>query len=138
MEFTPLYAENCAGCHGAEGRGGAAIALGNPVYLAVADKPTMRKVIANGVVRTSMPAFAQSAGGMLTEKQLDVITDGIQSRWSRPAFSMVPIRLLMPQQQWATASAVKPLTKLTASPVMDRKAWEVRRGAPSRMILFSL
>ena len=26
MDFGTLYAENCAGCHGAEGRGGAAIA----------------------------------------------------------------------------------------------------------------
>src|SRR5262245_30156139 len=84
MEFSTLYAENCAGCHGDEGRGGAAIALGNPVYLAIADKPTMRKVIADGVGRTSMPAFAQSAGGLLTDKQIDVITDGIRSRWSRP------------------------------------------------------
>ena len=31
-----------------------------------------------------MPAFAQSAGGMLTDKQIDVITSQIRSRWSRP------------------------------------------------------
>ncbi len=42
----------------------------------------MRKVIANGVHGTSMPAFAQSAGGMLTNKQIDVITSGIFSRWA--------------------------------------------------------
>ena len=30
-----------------------------------------------------MPAFAQSAGGMLTDKQIDVITSEIRSRWSR-------------------------------------------------------
>ena len=35
---TRLYADNCAGCHGAEGRGGAAIALANPVYLAIVDE----------------------------------------------------------------------------------------------------
>lgn len=83
-DFKILYAENCAGCHGAEGRGGAAIALGDPGYLAVADESAMRKVIANGVRGTSMPAFAQSAGGMLTDKQIDVITSEIRSRWSRP------------------------------------------------------
>jgi len=44
----------------------------------------MRKVIANGVRGTSMPAFAQSAGGMLTDKQIDVITKEIRSRWGRP------------------------------------------------------
>jgi cytochrome c oxidase cbb3-type subunit III len=84
LEFGTLYAENCSGCHGAEGRGGAAIALADPVYLAIADETTMRKVIAGGVRGTSMPAFAQSAGGMLTDKQVDVITSGIRSRWSRP------------------------------------------------------
>ena len=36
LGFGTLYAENCAGCHGAEGRGGAAIALADPLYLAVA------------------------------------------------------------------------------------------------------
>lgn len=84
LEFNPLYAENCAGCHGAEGKGGAAIALGDPVYLAIADKEAMQKVTANGVRGTSMPAFAQSAGGMLTDKQIDVIISEIRSRWSKP------------------------------------------------------
>jgi cytochrome c oxidase cbb3-type subunit III len=84
IDFRTLYAENCAACHGAEGRGGAAIALADPVYLAIVDEPSMRKVIANGVRGTSMPAFAQSAGGMLTAKQIDVITSGIRSHWSQP------------------------------------------------------
>jgi mono/diheme cytochrome c family protein len=83
LEFGPLYAENCAGCHGAEGRGGAAIALANPIYLAIADDAVIRKVIANGVRGTAMPAFAESAGGMLTDAQIDVITEGIRSRWSQ-------------------------------------------------------
>jgi mono/diheme cytochrome c family protein len=83
LEFSTLYAENCAGCHGAEGRGGAAIALADPVYLAIADDAAMRKVIANGVPGTAMPAFAQSSGGMLTDKQIDVITSQMRSRWSR-------------------------------------------------------
>lgn len=83
-DFKVLYKENCAACHGTEGRGGAAIALADPVYLAVADEGALRKVIANGVSGTSMPAFAQSAGGILTDQQIDVITTEIRSRWSRP------------------------------------------------------
>ena len=83
LDFATLYSQNCAGCHGAQGRGGAAIALSDPVYLAVVDKKAMRKVIADGVRGTSMPAFAQSAGGMLTEKQVDAITSGILSLWGR-------------------------------------------------------
>lgn len=84
LEFSVLYAENCAGCHGAEGRGGAALSLGDPVYLAIADETSMRRVVASGVRGTAMPAFAQSAGGMLTDEQIDVIVRGIRSRWSRP------------------------------------------------------
>jgi mono/diheme cytochrome c family protein len=83
LEFRTLYSENCAGCHGAEGQGGAAIALADPVYLAIADDAAIRKVIGNGAPGTAMPAFAVGAGGMLTGKQIDVITSEIRSRWSR-------------------------------------------------------
>src|SRR4029077_16099944 len=85
VEFDALYSTNCAGCHGATGRGGAAIALANPVYLAIVDDGSMRANIAAGVRGTSMPAFAQGAGGMLTELQIDALVNGIRSRWSRPA-----------------------------------------------------
>jgi mono/diheme cytochrome c family protein len=46
-------------------------------------KRSMRATIADGVRGTSMAAFAQRAGGMLTEKQIDALVDGIRSRWSR-------------------------------------------------------
>jgi cytochrome c oxidase cbb3-type subunit III len=84
LEFSTLYAQNCSGCHGAEGRGGAAIALADPVYLGIVDEAAMREVVARGVQGTSMPPFTQNAGGMLTDKQIDVITSGIRSHWSKP------------------------------------------------------
>ena len=84
VQFDALYADNCAGCHGANGRGGAAIALANPVYLTIVDERSMHTITADGVRGTSMPAFAQRAGGMLTEKQIDAIVGGIRSRWSDP------------------------------------------------------
>ena len=84
VEFDTLYAGNCAACHGTNGRGGAAIALANPVYLAIVDERSMRATIADGVRGTSMPAFAQRAGGMLTEKQIDAMVSGIRARWSDP------------------------------------------------------
>jgi cytochrome c oxidase cbb3-type subunit III len=83
LDFSTLYAQNCAGCHGAQGRGGASIALANPVYLAIVDETTMRNVVAKGIRGTSMPAFAQSAGGMLTDQQIEAITSGVFSRWER-------------------------------------------------------
>ena len=78
LDFATLYSQNCAGCHGAEGRGGAAVSLADPVYLAYADDATVRRVTANGVAHTLMPAFARSAGGMLTDKQIDVLVSGIR------------------------------------------------------------
>jgi cytochrome c oxidase cbb3-type subunit III len=81
-DFSVLYGQNCSGCHGTEGKGGAAIALADPVYLAVADDAVVRRAAANGISGTAMPAFAQSAGGMLTDKQIDVIVRGIRERWS--------------------------------------------------------
>ena len=84
LDFNVLYAQNCSGCHGPEGKGGAAIALADPVYLAIADDRIVRGAATNGIAGTAMPAFAQSAGGMLTSKQIDVIVSGIRERWSKP------------------------------------------------------
>jgi cytochrome c oxidase cbb3-type subunit 3 len=82
-DFNVLYGQNCAGCHGNDGKGGAAIALADPVYLAIADDTVLRHATADGISGTSMPAFAQSAGGMLTDKQIDVIVQGIRQRWAQ-------------------------------------------------------
>jgi cytochrome c oxidase cbb3-type subunit 3 len=83
VDFVTLYAQNCAACHGAEGRGGASIALANPVYLAIVDENAVHNVVANGERGTSMPAFAQSAGGSLTDEQISAITNGMFSHWGR-------------------------------------------------------
>ena len=83
LSFNILYSQNCAGCHGHGGGGGAAISLSDPVFLAIADDAAIRGVAANGVPGTSMPAFAQSAGGTLTDKQIDAIVSGIRS-WAKP------------------------------------------------------
>jgi mono/diheme cytochrome c family protein len=83
MDFNTLFARNCAGCHGRGGKGGAAIPLSDPVFLAIADNAAIRRTAAIGVPGTPMPAFAQSAGGMLTDQQIDAIVGGIRS-WAKP------------------------------------------------------
>ena len=83
VDFKQIYGQNCAGCHGVDGKGGAAIALANPVFLAIADDTVVRRICSDGVPGTPMPAFAQSAGGMLTDKQIDAIVHGIRS-WQKP------------------------------------------------------
>jgi len=82
VEFNILFGQNCAGCHGASGNGGPTIALRDPVFLAIADDAAIRRAAANGVRGTAMPAFAQSAGGMLTDKQIDALVRGIRS-WAQ-------------------------------------------------------
>jgi cytochrome c oxidase cbb3-type subunit III len=84
MDFTVLYASNCAGCHGSDGKNGVATGIGDPVYLALADDSTIRRVTADGVPGTAMPAFAQHSGGMLTDDQINVIISGIRARWAKP------------------------------------------------------
>jgi cytochrome c oxidase cbb3-type subunit 3 len=84
LDFNTLYKENCSGCHGPDGKGGASIALRNPVYLAIADDATIRTVATGGVPGTQMPPFAQSKGGMLTDQQIDVLVRGIRA-WAPSA-----------------------------------------------------
>src|SRR6185295_19926252 len=61
-DFSQLYAQNCSGCHGADGRFGAARPLNDPLYLAVANADVLRQVTAKGVSGTAMPPFADKAG----------------------------------------------------------------------------
>jgi cytochrome c oxidase cbb3-type subunit III len=85
LDFNLLYRSNCAGCHGSEGRGGAAVALANPIYLALADDAVVRRTAADGIPGTPMPAFARHSGGMLTDEQIDAIVNGIRKRWENPS-----------------------------------------------------
>src|SRR6516164_6552954 len=78
-DFALLYSENCAGCHGPEGKGNGALALANPVYLAIANDDVLRRVTAQGVPGTLMPPFAESAGGMLTDEQVDILVSGMRA-----------------------------------------------------------
>jgi mono/diheme cytochrome c family protein len=82
VAFDQLYAENCSGCHGADGRLGAARPLNDPLYLALINDEILRQAIAQGVPKTAMPAFVQQQGGNLTDKQVEVLVDGIRSRWA--------------------------------------------------------
>jgi len=83
-DFNVLFRKNCSGCHGANGRNGPALPLADPVYLAIADDALLHKVVTNGIAGTSMPAFAQSAGGMLTDKQVDIIVRGLREHYAEP------------------------------------------------------
>lgn len=85
LDSPTLYARNCAGCHGDQGRRGAAISLANPVYLRLAGLNNIERVTANGVPGTMMPPFARSAGGLLTDQQIQIISQGMIDAWGKPS-----------------------------------------------------
>jgi len=84
VDFPTLYKQNCAACHGENGRNGAAISLANPVYIALTGETHLQSAIANGVPGKLMPPFATSAGGMLTEGQVTALAQGIVRQWGNP------------------------------------------------------
>src|SRR5207245_8913912 len=116
-DFNLLYAQNCAGCHGADGKGGAAIAMANPVFLAIANDAAIRHTVADGVRATAMPAFAQSAGGMLTDKQVDALVRGIRS-WAK-SDALMRLRRPMQRRLLAIRNEVRKHMESIAPPVME-------------------
>jgi hypothetical protein len=112
-DFATLYAQNCAGCHGGEGSGGASFALANPVYLAIVDETTMRNIVANGVRGTSMPAFLVGGANK---------------------FLMEPIHHRTRQKPPGMSIEVNSCSGHIAHPATAPKAAERPREAPSPMI----
>ena len=107
LDPVVLYKQNCAGCHGEEGKLGPAPPIGDSLYLAVVDDNTLRNTVSKGRPGTAMSAFAESEGGMLTSKQVDTIVQGIRQRWGH---SQV-------------------LSGGTAPPYAAKSAGDARRGA---------
>jgi mono/diheme cytochrome c family protein len=81
VDFATLYGQNCAACHGVNGKNGAAIALANPIYLAIAGTANIQRVTSDGVSGTSMPPFAKAKGGMLTDQQIAILAAGMEQHW---------------------------------------------------------
>jgi cytochrome c oxidase cbb3-type subunit 3/ubiquinol-cytochrome c reductase cytochrome c subunit len=81
VDFATLYRQNCSACHGAQGMNGPSYPLANPAYQALVDEQILRQTIANGEPGTHMPPFAVSAGGMLTDQQVDALVNGMRAVW---------------------------------------------------------
>lgn len=92
VAFEKLYGSNCAGCHGADGKDGAATDLANPEYETLIDDASLREVIAKGEKGTLMPGFALQNGGTLTDQQIDALVQGMRSRWrqAKPGGEAMP------------------------------------------------
>jgi len=83
-DFAVLFRQNCSGCHGADGSGNGTLALNNPAYLAVASDDVLRRATSYGIPGTLMPAFLKSAGGTLTDEQVQILVREMRARWSKP------------------------------------------------------
>lgn len=84
-DFKVLYSDNCSGCHGDNGQKGPARILNDKLYLSILPKETLKQIITNGRPGTAMPAWAESRGGPLTDKQVDVLVNGIYANWGGAA-----------------------------------------------------
>lgn len=83
VSFDRLYRQNCSACHGESGSGGPALDLANPTYQTLVDDASLKHWITSGMPGTQMPAFGESAGGFLTEPQIDALVAGMRARWAR-------------------------------------------------------
>jgi mono/diheme cytochrome c family protein len=84
LDFKTLYNQNCRACHGENGQNGPSMDLGNPEFQALVDDNTLRDIISHGLIGTQMPAWAEQAGGMLTEQQINAIIAGMRREWAKP------------------------------------------------------
>ncbi len=76
-DFATLYRENCLACHSDGTTTSASIPMNFPRYLKLIPVETLHDVIANGLPGTSMPGFAESTGGPLTDDQIKALVAGI-------------------------------------------------------------
>ncbi|HTW22009.1 MAG TPA: c-type cytochrome [Candidatus Baltobacteraceae bacterium] len=90
VDFSTLYNQNCSACHGENGQNGPATDLANPVYQGIVDDASLKKWITNGMPGTEMPAFGQSAGGFLTDQQIDALVAGMRANWTKAAAAGAP------------------------------------------------
>ena len=65
-----LYDQNCAVCHGADGRGRVGASL-DKVWPSIRPDLGIKSTISNGVMGSPMPAWNQENGGPLAETEID-------------------------------------------------------------------
>jgi cbb3-type cytochrome c oxidase subunit III len=74
-----LYSDNCAACHGIEGRGGLAPALATHQFLASASDRQISQLISIGIPGSEMVAYGLDNGGPLTSEQIAALTVYLRS-----------------------------------------------------------
>jgi cytochrome c oxidase cbb3-type subunit 3 len=127
--FADLYDTNCLACHGSDKILGPSISMHNPIYLSVVPKEAIRKVIAEGVPGTMMPGFSAAVGGMLTDEQINILTDGIHDGSKGPATAESKGQPTTEAKGAATPEAKGPATTEASGPPYAAAAGDAQRGA---------
>lgn len=83
-----IYRANCESCHGAEGTGAVAPAIGSTEFLLSVDDTQIEQLIAVGVPGTEMVAYSLDYGGALTSEEVNAVTTYLRSL-EAAEFSMV-------------------------------------------------
>lgn len=104
LAFDALFATNCAGCHGADGKLGPAPPLNDPLFLSIVSPEQLTKVIHDGRLGTPMPAFARRNGGALTDEQVEILAAGLPKHWKSETKFAEPL----PEYQLASVDGKPP------------------------------
>lgn len=78
-EGADLFETNCSECHGQDGAGAIAPAIGSKEFLESADDSQITQLTALGVPGTEMVAYSNDLGGPLTSQQIKSITTYLRS-----------------------------------------------------------
>jgi cytochrome c oxidase cbb3-type subunit III len=115
LNFTKLFDDNCKACHGGAGKGGAAPALNDKLFLGIVTDAQLEGIIRDGRARTLMPPFGLTTGpvgvrptalrpagtgpvvqraGGLTEEQIKALVAGLR-QWGRTNPQLAPYASLL-------------------------------------------
>ena len=78
--FNRAYFVNCLGCHGPDGRDGAARPMHDPLYLEIVPTATLEAVIRDGH-GLLMPGFKKTLYGGMTDKEIAFFVEVMRERW---------------------------------------------------------
>lgn len=112
-----LYAENCAVCHGPDGKGriGATLAQNWP---SIRPDLEIKTTIENGVSGSPMPAWGQANGGPLDENQIDALVSYILT-WETGGPIFIP-----PTPTFIPRGELTPPPNVTGNPTEGAKLYD--------------
>jgi len=73
MRGAQVFQQNCQVCHGTKGEGRVGVNLAQP-FASAFPAAYVQQAVSSGVTGSAMPAWVQSNGGPLTDKQIDDVT----------------------------------------------------------------